>query len=339
MLYTRELWWLIVVTITAQGFLPLVACIWLGFGAPHRHLFMSRLLLVAAWLIFIALAGLWIWLPWWAVIAWAGLFAAAGLVGWWRTIRVSPAGAPPPAGIGGPVIGGATILVLLAAGYAWAGRQPPGRGRAEFEFPLAGGEYLVIDGGRNGLVNSRVPLWLPDRGDDARSLAVLRVDRLGLRARALLPSRLERYLSYDDVVYAPCSGRVVALENDLPDQAPGALDLRHGGGNFVQLRCGEFDLRLEHLRQGSLRVRPDQAVQARDPLAQVGNSGTAGEPHLRFYAWSHGAPVSDEKSRAVTMSFKGRVLTRNDRLKQVRVEAPGAGAALSSSPPAAANRS
>jgi hypothetical protein len=337
-LYQRELWWLIVVTVTAQGFLPLVGCLWLCFGAPQRRLFVSRLLLVAAWLILIALAGLWIWLPWWVVIVWAASFAAAGLAGWWRTTRVAPPGAPPPPGIGGPVIGIVTILVLLAAGHAWAGRQPPARGRAELEFPLAGGDYLVIDGGRNGLVNSRVPLWRRDRGDDARSLAVLRTDAEGMRARALLPARLERYLSYDDVVYAPCSGRVVALENDLPDQAPGVLDLLHGGGNFVQLRCGELELRLEHLRQGSLRVRRDQAVQARDPIARVGSSGTAGEPHLRFYTWNHGVSAAGDRTRAVTMSFKGRVLTRNDRLRQLRVESPGVDPTLSPLPPPA-NRS
>ncbi len=321
MLWGRDLWWLIVFTVTVQGFVPLAAFVWLALGARHRTLLISRILLVAAFLLLIALAGVWLWLPWWTPAVWAGLFALAAVGGWWRTRRFA-ADAPLPPGIGGALIGVLTIALLLLAGYAWSGRQPPGRGRAGFEFPLAAGHYLVIDGGRNGLVNSHVPVWAADRGDDSRSISVVRVDHQGLRARALLPSKLVRYLSWGDVVYAPCSGRVLEARDDLPDQAPGASDERSRAGNHLVLRCGPHDVKLEHLQQGSIGVGPGAAVLAKDPVARVGNSGRAGEPHLRFYAWNHTMPPSRERSRAVTLTFAGRVLTRGDRVHQTRVEAP-----------------
>lgn len=323
LLWGSELWWLIVATLTLQGFVPLAAFVWLALGAPHRMLLIARILLVAAWLLLISLGGVWLWLPWWTPGAWCGLFALAAVIGGWRS-RCIPRDAPVPPGIGGPLVGVATLVLLVLAGYAWSGRQPPGRGRAEFAFPLAAGRYLVFDGGRNGLVNSHVPLFAPDRGDDSRGISIVRIDDLGLRARALLPARLERYLSWGDVVYAPCTGRVLDLENSLPDQAPGAVDERFPAGNYVVLRCESRDVKLEHLQQGSLRVERGAAVLANDAIARVGNSGRSGEPHLRFYAWYHMLPPAGDRSRAVTLTFHGRVLTRNDRVHQIRVEPPAA---------------
>lgn len=323
MLWGSDLWWLIVATLTLQGFVPLAAFVWLALGAPHRTLLISRILLAAAWLLLISLGGVWVWMPWWMPGAWCGLFALAAGIGGWRTRRMA-ADAPLPPGIGGPLVGAATLGLLLLAGYAWSGRQPPGRGRAEFAFPLAAGRYLVFDGGRNGLVNSHVPLFAPDRGDDSRGISIVRIDDQGLRARALLPARLARYLSWGDVVYAPCTGRVRDLENSLPDQAPGAVDERFPSGNFLVLRCESHDVKLEHLQQGSLRVERDAAVPAGDPVARVGNSGRSGEPHLRLYAWNHTMPSSGDRSRAVTLAFHGRVLTRNDRVHQIRLEPPAA---------------
>ena len=62
MLWGRDLWWLIVFTVTVQGFVPLAAFVWLALGARHRTLLISRILLVAAFLLLIALAGVWLWL-------------------------------------------------------------------------------------------------------------------------------------------------------------------------------------------------------------------------------------------------------------------------------------
>ena len=52
LLWGSELWWLIVATLTLQGFVPLAAFVWLALGAPHRMLLIARILLVAAWLLF-----------------------------------------------------------------------------------------------------------------------------------------------------------------------------------------------------------------------------------------------------------------------------------------------
>ena len=81
MLWGSDLWWLIVATLTLQGFVPLAAFVWLALGAPHRMLLIARILLVAAWLLLISLGGVWLWLPWWTPGAWCGLFALAAVIG------------------------------------------------------------------------------------------------------------------------------------------------------------------------------------------------------------------------------------------------------------------
>lgn len=56
-------------------------------------------------------------------------------------------------------------------------------------------------------------------------------------------------------------------------------------GNHVVLSLGEGGpyVLLGHLRLGSLRVKPGDAVREGDSLAEVGNSGSSVEPHLHLH--------------------------------------------------------
>lgn len=94
-------------------------------------------------------------------------------------------------------------------------------------------------------------------------------------------SELDQFHGYGMPVLAPAEGRVVAVEGSLPDNAVHAADTRHPWGNWVMVahESGAATL-LAHLRAGSLRVLPGQAVTRGQELAQVGNSGRSPEPHL-----------------------------------------------------------
>ena len=104
----------------------------------------------------------------------------------------------------------------------------------------------------------------------------------------------EDWHTWDAPVLAPGAGRVVALENDFPDnvyvQGRVAQDPRISprdptsfAGNYVALDHGngEFSV-LGHLRRGSVSVEVDQQVAAGDPLGTVGLSGSTTHVHLHY---------------------------------------------------------
>lgn len=100
-------------------------------------------------------------------------------------------------------------------------------------------------------------------------------------------------------VYAPASGMVERLRNDIPDNPLGISNYAEMWGNHVILRLdsGGWAM-LAHLRQGSVVVRPGARVDASSYLGQVGNSGRSPTPHLHLHA-----QVGPEVS-ASTMPFR-----------------------------------
>jgi len=56
--------------------------------------------------------------------------------------------------------------------------------------------------------------------------------------------------------------------------------IRHPGNQYV------FATRYDHLRQGSITVRPGDTVKAGQKIAQVGSAGRSSGPHLHFEVWS-----------------------------------------------------
>lgn len=98
------------------------------------------------------------------------------------------------------------------------------------------------------------------------------------------PSRLDRYHCWGEPILAPARGRVVAAQNDLPDNAIGRTDTAHPLGNHVVLDLGQSEFAfLAHLRKGSVTVAPGDEVAAGDRLGACGNSGNSSEPHLHLH--------------------------------------------------------
>ncbi len=63
-------------------------------------------------------------------------------------------------------------------------------------------------------------------------------------------------------------------------------------GNHVIIDCGDGRYAvLAHLRQGSVRVRRGQQVDAAQQIAECGNSGNSTEPHLHVQLMDHPNPV------------------------------------------------
>lgn len=101
------------------------------------------------------------------------------------------------------------------------------------------------------------------------------------------------YFGFDQSVYAPAAGRVVAAYGQQPDNDNGedffnprdmvGKDplLLYGNYLVIDHGNGEFSL-LGHLRQNSLQVKVGDEVRADQVLAHVGSSGSSYFPHLHY---------------------------------------------------------
>ena len=123
---------------------------------------------------------------------------------------------------------------------------------------------------------------------------------------------------WEQPLLSPADGRVVVTRDDMEDAdgAGTAGSAADAAGNVIviELENGLFVL-LAHLRQGSVRVEPGDAVQTGEPLASVGNSGNTTMPHLHLQIQTH-ADMWDPDNRSVPFAFDtdGRVPVRNDRI-------------------------
>lgn len=204
---------------------------------------------------------------------------------------------------------GAVFLTLLGA--AWSARFPPGP-TVDLVFPLHREPWYVAQGGAGRILNHHYGAGAQDY-----ALDVVVVDAWGRRADGLLPSDLARYRAFDRSVVAPCSGRIVARVDELPDYLPPRRDSDHPAGNFVAIACDRqpATVLLAHLRRGSVLAEIGTHVEAGSPVGRIGNSGNTSEPHLHLHAVvGHEADLRRllVTGEPLPMRFDGQALARND---------------------------
>lgn len=181
----------------------------------------------------------------------------------------------------------------------------------DLAFPLRDIDWYVVQGGASSLLNGH-----RDTPAQALALDIVALDASGRRAKGLLPGRLEDYQVFDQPVYAPCAGEVVAVESGMPDRVPPNRDPENAAGNHVAIACEGATVLLAHLRQGSVLPAVGARLAAGDLIGAVGNSGNSSEPHLHIHAVRD--TVIDRtgllrNGDAVAMRFSGRILSRNSR--------------------------
>jgi hypothetical protein len=98
------------------------------------------------------------------------------------------------------------------------------------------------------------------------------------------PKRVEDFYAWDQEVLAPIDGEVIAVVNDLPDNALGSKDVNHPAGNYVaiQISPNRFVF-LAHFQRGSINVKRGDRVAAGQPLGRCGNSGNSDFPHVHLH--------------------------------------------------------
>lgn len=95
---------------------------------------------------------------------------------------------------------------------------------------------------------------------------------------------VESFLCFGAVVTSPVAGWLVQGRGDLPDNAPGEVDIEHRWGNYLMIRtaCQHYVV-LAHLQHDSLMVTVGQQVAVGQNLARCGNSGRSPQPHLHLH--------------------------------------------------------
>jgi len=307
---------LVIVPLIFQFLAPVGLLAWLAYGRHRsRVALVLGMILVAAYIETIAVAGLWLVLPSFLPAAYVVLIAVAFVRAWRRVPGVNTRLATSRVRVGIGVRSALAALAIVLAIYALAGRRPPREPAIDLIFPLRGMGYSVVNGGSTQLVNAhRVTLigerFRPYRGQ-SYAVDLVRLNRWGLRASGFLPRAPGAYVIFGDSVFAPCAGTVIEAVDGLPDMPPPTTDRKHMAGNHVLLDCGKAWVLVGHLREGSVRVRTGDRVQSDDLLGAVGNSGNSGEPHLHIHAQRPGTKEAPFSGDPLPIRFEGRDLVRN----------------------------
>ena len=114
--------------------------------------------------------------------------------------------------------------------------------------------------------------------------------------------RNEDWYTFGAEVYACAKGRVVFVVGHHEDMPPGTFG-HHDNANRITIAYTGGELTLYgHLKQGSVVVRHGQIVKRGQLLAQVGNSGQSGVPHLHFNV-GVSRHTTDNQWRSLTVPF------------------------------------
>lgn len=175
--------------------------------------------------------------------------------------------------------------------------------KVQIAFPLKTGKYLIMQGGKGLPAN----LFHYSYRGAVYAIDLVKLNDNGNRASHIFSSHLEDYAIFNDTVFSPCSGTVLRIENDNPDNIP--PDRRRGptNTNMIVIETDSFTVFMAHLRQGSVMVKPGDKVTQEQPLARVGNSGFTLEPHLHIQVHKNthtGLPWYSEEP--LYISFDGR---------------------------------
>ena len=114
-------------------------------------------------------------------------------------------------------------------------------------------------------------------------------------------------------IHAAAAGKVVDVQDGMPEQTPGALPagetVRTAGGNHIVVRIGKARWAFyAHMQPGSMRVRRGDRVRQGQVLGLLGNTGNTDGPHLHFHIMDGPSPLQSNGLPFVYSRFSGRGL-------------------------------
>ena len=210
------------------------------------------------------------------------------------------------------------FLLLVAMGLFFLyinfkliqGRFYP-KDHVELSFPLKDGSYYISSGGSNKFINNHFRNF---PNSQQYAIDISKLGPVGSATKNIFKTGNEYHHIFQEAVYSPCDGRVIAVENDVNDNLKSSMNVsaKDGQGNYVKLQCGDLIVAMVHLAKGSVQIRQGSEVNTGDYLGQVGNSGFSQEPHLHFEAARYN---QDSVLVGVPLKLDGRMLVRNQVFK------------------------
>ena len=309
------------VTVLTHLILPILFLYWVAFNKGENKLYrISVVLFVGSFLILMWFGGVgWHWFGNWWPVSFLTLFAPAFVLilrksnglPWLSEKKFFP---------------WAHSLTVIALAMVFATGLPELFSSRNYEetplnlmfplmFPLrlkGAGTYHIVHGGSSEFMNHHFKVKA-----QKYALDITKVNQWGIRADGLLPSRFNAYEIFGEKIYSPCSGRVLAVQNRLPDNVPPQMDPKNLLGNHVILSCNDHSVLLAHLKRGRTIVKKGENVQEGQLISEVGNSGNTSEPHLHIHAVKGSHSSKKEiagTATGVPILFDQKYLIRNDRI-------------------------
>lgn len=126
----------------------------------------------------------------------------------------------------------------------------------------------------------------------------IRVDAQG-RYAAADENFIKNWLGYGNEVIAVKDG-IIASTSDVFSESPTLSEHpkyppEKATGNYVSINIGDgLAAFYEHLKPGSIKVRPGQKVKKGDVIASIGFTGSTTGPHLHFHVADEDSPLGAE---------------------------------------------
>ncbi len=129
--------------------------------------------------------------------------------------------------------------------------------------------------------------------------------------------RLASYGYFGDPIHSVAAGRVVSVQDGLPEQTPGALPsgqtVQTAGGNHVVVKLARKRFAFyAHMQPGSVRVEEGDRVRTGQILGLLGNTGNTDAPHLHFHIMDGPSPLQSNGLPFVHPRFSGQGLVTDE---------------------------
>lgn len=166
--------------------------------------------------------------------------------------------------------------------------------------PLAGGPWVAIHAPEWPRGHRRV-VYATDgvpRIPGRYAIDFVRVDGRG-RTGVAGSERVRDVLGYGAPVLAVADGVIASTRDDMAESATLSANRKHAQadatGNYVSLRLADGRVVFyEHLKPGSVRVKPGQQVNAGQVIGALGFTGDSTGPHLHFSVAAADSPLGAE---------------------------------------------
>lgn len=112
-------------------------------------------------------------------------------------------------------------------------------------------------------------------------------------------NEIKNWLGYEADVLAVKDGTVLSVLNDFPESATLSAHPDYppskATGNYISIDIGNNQIVFyEHLKPGSIRVKPGQKIKKGEVIASLGFTGQTTGPHLHFHVANANSPLGAE---------------------------------------------